>query len=273
MDDIRRFWARQHAIENRHEVFRAQFKVILFDLDASRFQQRPFVGGGRDAIVGVFGHDDDIIQAALDYPLRRHHRDHGKGGGCAEDIVDAIFDSGGPALEFDDAVGGDIVVPGTGEQSRNAVLLRHFHERQRHSAVIAADHAMHAIVKYPALGKRLTALGNAFTVAGYDFQSVIDAGDFDAAVGVDVVRRLLVCPVDDDASAGRAGGRKRGNAAKLNDLIGKIAMSVGVKASHWREHDQQRRADYPKQFLENHSILLFPKNILVELSSIMILLS
>ena len=83
--------------------------------------------------------------------------------------------------------------------------MRHTHNRQSHRAVIAADDAMYAIIKYPALGDRLRPFGDTLGITGDDFQPMINAIDIDAAFRVDISRRLLISPIDNHTSPGRAG--------------------------------------------------------------------
>ena len=61
---------------------------------------------------------------------------------------------------------------------------------------------MHAVFQDQPFDSRLRPFGCPFRIAGDDLDPMIDAVNFDAAFGIDVVGRLAKCPVDDDAGRG-----------------------------------------------------------------------
>ena len=219
-------------------------KVELFDGDAGGFQARDFVGGCRNAVVGVLGHDDDVLQTEADHPIDGDDSDHGVGGRSAEDVVGSVCYARRPAFVFDDAIGGDVVVPGSGEERRDLVLLRDFHHRQGDCAMITADHAMHAVFEDPALSQGLAALGDAFGIAGDDFQPMVDAGNINAAIGVDVGNRLLVSPVNDDAGACCARWREWSDAAEQDRFFGEVAMAIPKGDGQRKDADCHQGEDH-----------------------------
>ena len=88
---------------------------------------------------------------------------------------------------------------GPGKQGGDTVLLRQAHDRQSHSAVIATDHAMNIVIEYPALSYRLASFGNTFRITSEDFDLVINAGNIDAALRVNIRCRQLIGPIDNNA--------------------------------------------------------------------------
>ena len=205
MDGVGRFRARFNAAEYGDEIFGAQFNIELLYRYASCLQPRFLVSRGRLPKVSVLRHDDHIVNAQRDKPIGDHRTHHRPGGRDAEDIIYPVIDARRAALVFNDAIGSDIVVPGTRPDCRDVVFLQDAHRRQRHRAMEASDRAVNAFIKYKTFRYRLSALGDAFGIPGDDLQPIIDAVDVDAAFGVDVLGCLLHRPVYDDSGHHRSG--------------------------------------------------------------------
>ena len=97
---------------------------------------------------------------------------------------------------------------------------------------------MYVVIKYPALGHCLGPLGYAFRITGENFQPVVDTSNINAAFRIDISRRLLIRPINDDPGSRRARRGQGRDASNLDRLVGEIAVAIGANKTHICQHQK-----------------------------------
>ena len=162
----------------------------------------------------------------MQQPIDHDGGGEGDGRGDAEDVIDPGLvggDAGGLPFKGLDAVGADVVVPRAAEDHGDGVLLVDAHGGEADRAVVIPNDGDDAILKDHAFQGRLRPFGEAFVITHRQFDAMVDAIDFDAAIGVPFVDGELHGPDDLLAEQDRAGGGEWGHRADGDGLFGEMA--------------------------------------------------